>query len=119
MKKLVLTAVLLASALAAPAYAGTQDFTVLNATGYPINELYVAASSKDEWEEDVLGRDTLPDAERTKISFDSDETACLWDIKVKYEDGETAEWQGVNLCEISVVKLSYDHDSGRTWAEAE
>jgi hypothetical protein len=115
----LLAAALLAAAFATPAQAGQQDFVILNKTGYPIEEVYVSASSKDEWEEDVLGRDILPAGERTKISFSSDENACLWDLKVVYEDGEAAEWQGVNLCEISVVALSYNRKTGETWAEAE
>jgi hypothetical protein len=119
MNKLVLAVALVATALSAPAAAATQDFTILNNTGYPIERVYVSASAKDDWEEDVLGRDILPEGERTKISFDSDEDACLWDLKVVYEDEESAEWQGINLCEVSVVALSYDRKSGRTWAEKE
>jgi hypothetical protein len=119
MKKLAIGAILSAAFAAAPAIAGTQDFTILNNTGYPIEEVYVSASSKDEWEEDVLGRDTLPADERTKIRFDRDEEACLWDLKVVYEDGESSEWQGINLCEVAVVSLSYDRKSGKTWAETE
>ena len=119
MKSLAMALVLAAAAWTAPAQAGTQDFTVLNNTGYPIEQLHVSASAKDEWEEDVLGADTLPDGERTRIRFTSDEDACLWDLKVTYEDGETAAWQGIDLCEVSVVALSYDDESGRTWAETE
>ena len=118
MKKLVIAA-LLAGGLAAPAAAGEQDFTILNNTGYPIERVYVSASAKDDWEEDVLGRDTLPNGERTKIRFDRDEDACLWDLKVVYEDEESAEWQGINLCKVSVVALSYDRKTGETSAETE
>ena len=118
MKKL-LVAALLAGAFASPAAAGTQDFTILNNTGYPIEQVYVSASAKDEWEEDVLGRDTLPAGDRTKISFDRDEDACLWDLKVVYADEQSAEWQGLNLCELSVVALSYDRKTGETSAETE
>lgn len=119
MKKLAVAAILSAAFAAAPALAGTQDFTILNNTGYQIDQVYVSASSKDEWEEDVLGRDTLPDDERTRIRFDRDEEACLWDLKVVYQDGESSEWQGINLCKVSVVSLSYDRKSGNTWAETE
>jgi hypothetical protein len=119
MKKLALAAILSAAFAAVPALAGTQDFTILNNTGYPIEEVYVSASSKDDWEEDVLGRDILGEDERTKIRFDRDEDACLWDLKVVYDDGESSEWQGINLCKVSVVSLSYDRKSGRTWAETE
>ena len=39
------------------------------------------------------------------------------DFKVVYSDKETAEWSGVNLCEVSVVTLSYKN--GDTYAETE
>ena len=118
MKKLALAA-LAAAAFASPAAAGTQDFTILNNTGYPIERVYVSSSAKDEWEEDVLGRDVLPAGERTKIRFSRNEDACLWDLKVVYADEESAEWQGINLCEVSVVALSYDRKTGQTSAETE
>ncbi len=118
MKKLA-PAALAAAAFVSPAAAGTQDFTILNNTGYPIERVYVSSSAKQDWEEDVLGRDTLPAGERTRIRFSSDEEACLWDLKVVYADEESAEWQGINLCEVSVVALSYERKSGRTWAETE
>ena len=118
MKKVALAA-LAAAAWIAPAHAGTQDFTILNNTGYPIERVYVSASAQDDWEEDVLGRDILPEGERTKIRFSSDEDACLWDLKVVYADEESSEWQGINLCEVSIVALSYDRKTGRTWAETE
>ncbi len=118
MKKLFIAA-LVAGCVSAPAAAGTQDFTILNNTGYAIAQVFVSASAKDNWEEDVLGEDILPEGERTKIRFDNDEEACLWDLKVVYADEETAEWQGLNLCETSVVSLSYDRKTGRTWAETE
>jgi hypothetical protein len=117
MKKLVIAALL--AAAASPAAAGSQDFTILNNTGYPIERVYVSASTKDNWEEDVLGEDVLPEGERTKIRFANDEDACLWDLKVVYADEESAEWQGLNLCETAVVALSYDRKTGRTWAETE
>jgi hypothetical protein len=117
MKKFVIAALLALGS--APASAGTQDFTILNNTGYPIERLYVSASAKEEWEEDVLGEDVLPEGERTRIRFANDEEACLWDLKVVYSDEESAEWQGINLCEVAVVSLSYDRKSGRTWAETE
>jgi hypothetical protein len=120
MKKYALAAAaILLAGIAAPALAGTQDFTVLNKTGHPISELYVSASAKDNWEEDVLGRDILADGDRTTIRFAGDESSCLWDIKVIYSDGEDASWQGVNLCKVSVVSLSYDADTGKTMAETD
>ena len=106
-------------ALAGPALAGDQDFTLINGTGHTINEVYVSPSAVDDWEEDVLGRDALPDGARTTIRFDRSADACLWDLRVVYTDGETADWAGFNLCEISVIAIEYDDRTGETSAQYE
>lgn len=111
-------AAFVAAAFAAPAAAATQDFTIINGTGKTIAQVFVSASAKDGWEEDVLGEDVLPSGERTKIRFSSDEDACLWDVRVAYRNGDTADWHGIDLCKVSVVKLSEDED-GDTYAETE
>lgn len=118
MKKII-AAALAATAWAATAWAATQDFVIVNKTGYPIEQVYVSASKEESWEEDVLGRDILPNRERVKIEFDGEADACLFDLKVVYADEETAEWAGINLCQVSTVILSYNRKTGETWAETE
>ena len=108
-----------ALALAGPAVAGDQDFALINATGHTVNEVYVSPSAVDEWEEDVLGQDVLADGARTTIRFERDTEACLWDLRVVYSDGETADWPGLNLCEISVIAIEYDERTGETSAQYE
>lgn len=119
MKAFVAAAALIGCAFAAPAAVGKQDFVLLNNTGYTIQEVYVSPSRASSWEEDVLGNDVLEHGGRTRISFDRSHDTCIWDLKAVYEDGETAEWQGFNLCEVSVIAISYDEDTGRTTAEYE
>ncbi len=102
----------------APALAqGAQDFTLVNKTGVTIEELYISPTTTDEWDEDVLGVDTLPDGEEVEINFDRKETACKWDIKIKDSDGDEVEWFGVNLCKISKVTLYWK--DGKAWASVE
>lgn len=102
------------------AVAGDQDFTIVNATGYTISEVYVSPAKASDWEEDVLGRDVLADGERQEIRFSRDTDACKWDLKVVYEDdNSSAEWGALNLCEISVVRLMYNRKSGETSATVE
>ncbi|WP_395022239.1 hypothetical protein [Dongia sp.] len=107
-----------ALALAGPsALAGEQDFSLINATGYEISELYVAPTQSADWQEDVLGQDTLADSQQANISFSRDTDTCAWDLKVVYSDDNTsAEWHGVDLCQLSVVTIKYDADSGETSA---
>lgn len=101
------------------AFAGKQDFTLTNATGYPIKHVYVAASSSDSWEEDVLGKDLLSEDEYVEISFDRGTPNCKWDMKVIYTDGDQAVWHGLNLCSISKVTLKWNRSSGVTTAVTE
>jgi hypothetical protein len=103
----------------APALAGEQDFTLVNATGYTVSQVYVSPSTANDWEEDILGKDVLADGDRTNIHFDRDTSTCKWDLKVVYDDGDTAEWSAVNLCKISVVTIHYNADTDRTWATYE
>jgi hypothetical protein len=86
------------------ASAGTQDFVLVNETGAAIHNLYVSETSKDDWEEDVLGEDVLEDGESVNISF-SGKKACMWDLMVKDENGEGLYWRKINLCEVSKVVL--------------
>jgi hypothetical protein len=94
---------------------GKQDFTLHNATGVEIHELYVSPHSSDDWEEDVLGQDTLPDGESVDIHFSRKEHAKMWDLKVVDKEGNSITWENLNLLEISDVTLHYKN--GKAWAD--
>lgn len=115
----ILVAILCCLGLATAAIAGRQDFVIVNNTGYTIEQVYVSPTSAADWQEDVLGRDILEAGNRVTIHFDRSEDACLWDLMAVYSDGERAEWQGFNLCEVSVIVLHYDERTGETSAEYE
>ncbi len=110
-------AVVLLSAVPPAALAGEQDFTLVNRTGYTIEQVYVSPIKARDWEEDVLGQDVLDDGESVNIRFSKREDVCRWDLKVVYDDGEEAEWADFNLCEVSRITIHYERRSGRTWAE--
>ncbi len=93
---------------------GKQDFTLHNETGVEIHELYVAPHDSDNWEEDVLGRDTLPDGESVEITFARKEKAKLWDIKIVDGEENSVEWESLNLLEIAEVTLHKKGD--KVWA---
>jgi hypothetical protein len=97
------------------AFQGKQDFTLINKTGVEIHELYVSPHSADNWEEDVLGTDTLPSGQSVTIKFSPKEKAKLWDLKIVDGQGDSIEWESLNLLEISEVTLYYKN--GKAWAE--
>lgn len=116
---LALAAALLLSSAGLAAAASDADFTLRNRTGYQIDEVYVSARSSKDWGRDIMGRDALPDGESVKISFPHGGNACRFDIKVKYEDDDTAEWSDVNLCQYSAINLFWDSKKQTTRAVGE
>ena len=96
---------------------GKQDFTLVNATGVEIHELYVSPHKSNDWEEDVLGQDTLPDGDSVTIHFSPREKAKLWDLKIVDKEGNSLEWESLNLLEIAKVTLHYKN--GKAWADIE
>lgn len=96
-------------------WAGEQDFTLVNHTGVEIHKLYTSPHSSDEWEEDVLGKDTLDDGESIDITFPKREKAAHWDLRVEDENGNAINFENLNLKEISEVVLHYKN--GKAWAD--
>lgn len=104
---------------AGAAWAGAQDFTIVNKTGYALKHIYVSEANNNSWDEDILGRDVLNDSEYFEVSFAKAEKTCKWDMKVVYDDGESAVWENLNLCQISKVTLRWNKNTGVTSASVE
>nr|WP_295830562.1 hypothetical protein [uncultured Azospirillum sp.] len=122
MKNVAAKALLVASSLFllhGTAFAGKQDFTIVNKTGYPLKHIYVSENNNNSWDEDILGRDVLDDGEYFEVAFDKAENVCKWDMKVVYDDGESAVWQGLNLCQITKLTLKWNKNTGVTSAKTE
>ncbi|MBP0491551.1 hypothetical protein [Roseomonas indoligenes] len=122
-RRLVLPALLAPLALAslaAPAAAQSRlDFSLVNRTGYEINEVYVSSSASSNWGSDVLGQGTLVNGNNADIRFSPGARGCQWDIKVVYTDGDETEWSKVNLCNISRITLFWNRQAGTTRAVTE
>ena len=118
--KITLTVCLSALALlvsGATMCAGDQDFVLVNKTGVEIHNLHVSPSDKEEWGEDILGKDTLGDGQTAEITFSPKEESAKWDLRVADEDGNSIEWSDLNLLNISKVTLHYEN--GKATAEVE
>lgn len=98
------------------AQAGSQDFTIVNKTGYALKHIHVSETNNNSWDEDILGRDILNDGEYFEVQFGKAEKTCKWDMKVTYDDDSTAVWEGLNLCQISKLTLRWNKNTGVTSA---
>ncbi len=96
-----------------------QDFTLMNETGVEIDKVFISPHDSDDWEEDILGKDTLPSGQSVEIKFDRDETAAKWDLKIEDKEGNAIEWTELDLLKISKLTLNYDAASKKATAKAE
>ncbi|MGQ0761441.1 MAG: hypothetical protein ACT4OT_05420 [Acidobacteriota bacterium] len=107
-----------ATAAASPAsQSAAQDFTLVNKTGVEIHAVYIAPHDVDDWQEDILGRDTLPDGETVDIKFNRKETAENWDLRIEDSKGNAIEWENLNLLKISKATLFYENGKARAEVE--
>ena len=106
MRKFFTVAALAVAAISTAAYAAAQDFTIHNNSGHTVMTLNVSPTSSNNWGPDILGRDVLANGESAEITFDRSEDQCVWDIRATYDDGDTGDWRGINLCETTDVNLT-------------
>ena len=105
--------------LATGVFAGDADFKLVNKTGYQIDEVYVSQHGANRWGPDIMGRGALGNNELVNITFPHGNGVCQFDIKVKYNDGDTAEWGNINLCQYETISLFWDANAHSTRAVGE
>lgn len=91
------------------ARADQRDFTLINDSSTEIHEIYVSTVQTNHWEEDVLGRDTLPSGAKVDINFASGASgSCYYDIRIITAEHEETTQGNVNLCKVSTVIFDGD-----------
>ena len=105
--KVFFLAALFVMALSSVAFAGAQDFVLVNNTGYPIYKVNVSAASTNSWEEDILGSQILGNGEAIQVNFGVGNQQ-YWDINAIFEDGSSIAWYGIDLLSVAQVTLNND-----------
>ena len=111
------TFVVLAFAHPAPAFAGKQDFQLVNETGETIMKAFVSLSAIPDWEDDVLGTSVLADGNRFKVTFSRNYPGCFFDVKVELRSGRTLRKWRQDLCSLNEVRFQGRDEtvSGNSW----
>jgi len=97
---LAVTGFFAVSALTAAA-AANRHVDIVNETGKTLTEFYASATGTDDWEEDILGEDTLANGEVFDIDIDDGTGACKFDFKAVFTDGSSHVRRAVDVCKIS------------------
>lgn len=72
-----------------------------NRTGWTMLRFYASDSRTDDWEEDILGADTLTTGRSLMINIDDGSGACVYDFKAEFTNGETLTRYRINVCQIA------------------
>ena len=101
----IITTLAVAGFLAVSAFsaaiAANRHVDIVNDTGMTMSEFYASATGTDDWEEDILGSDTLAAGEVFDIDIDDGTGACKFDFKAVFTDGSSHVRRAVNVCSIS------------------
>lgn len=87
------------------AFAGAQDFSLVNNTGVDIHYVFITPHHANDWGSDVMGKDSLPNGSSVAISFSPGDKATFWDIRVEDLAGNFLMWENFNLKEISTITI--------------
>jgi hypothetical protein len=83
------------------AQAANRHVDIVNKTGQTLTHFYASAVGVDNWEEDILGRDTIDQGETFDINIDDGSGACRYDFKAVFENGTELVKNNINVCSIS------------------
>ena len=86
------------AALTPSAFGETNRMRFINEADVPLVRLYVSGTAQDAWGEDVLQGPEVRPGQSVVLLVGDDSTACVFDIKALYADGNESVAYGVDIC---------------------
>lgn len=82
---------------------------ITNNTGYTIEYMYVSPGNTDEWQEDLLGEQVLPNGAGGRVTL-TGFSGPIFDIRLEDEEGDTYTFWDFNVEEFDLVVTPEDID---------
>ncbi len=82
---------------------GNPSFNLVNQGQQPVREAYASLTTDQNWGPDRLGNDMVAPGAVYPIRLP--EGDCMYDVRFVYQNGQSQERRGVNLCEVTNVIL--------------
>jgi len=92
--------------LGGAAHAENRKVKIINETNSDLNEFYASNVGASDWEEDILGDDQVPAGGSVSINIDDGSGYCKFDFKGVFVDDSEAILEGVDVCEVGVVRFT-------------
>ncbi|MDI1282301.1 hypothetical protein [Brevundimonas sp.] len=81
---------------------------VTNATGVTMTHFWASSAGEEDWQEDILGADVLPNGAAVRINIDDGSGACVYDFRARFADGDVLERYRINVCRVSEYRYTAD-----------
>lgn len=75
-------------------------FDLYNDTDFTITYLYISVPSTNDWEEDILGDQTVDPGETVEVTVDDELLECEYDLRADFDDGDSLVIGEYDLCEL-------------------
>ncbi|MEO3475208.1 hypothetical protein AAFN86_25325 [Roseomonas sp. CAU 1739] len=82
---------------------GNPSFNLVNQGQQTVMEVYASLATDQNWGPDRLGADTVAPGAVYPVRLP--EGDCMYDLRFVYQNGQSQERRGVNLCEVTNVTL--------------
>jgi hypothetical protein len=82
---------------------GNPSFNLVNQGQQVVMEVYASLATDQNWGPDRLGADTVAPGAVFPVRLP--EGDCVYDMRFVYQNGQSQERRGVNLCEVTNVTL--------------
>ena len=103
--KIVILAAM-ATAFAGPAFASDRHVKVVNNTSEVMTKFQASNIKHKNWEEDILGQDTLNPGSSVRVNINDGSSSCMFDLRATFEDGQTVVRNGVNVCKVGTWTIN-------------
>ena len=94
---------------------------VVNTTPVDIVKLYVSASGRNDWGDDLLKGETLSKDTQIQLTFGVDADNLLWDLRAEDKDAGYREFKKIDIsdCDTSGGTITLSEKNGEYSAKAE
>jgi hypothetical protein len=98
----------LAAGLATTAVAdANKKVKIINETRHAMVQFHASRVGTTDWEEDILGNDTLAVGSSVTVNFGTADY-CLYDFLGVFDDGDKVEKHRINVCDIDTFRFTED-----------
>ncbi len=91
-----------------PSLAQAEDlkFKLTNNSSRAIQNFYTSPATTTDWQEDVLGEDTIASGQTDEITIADGSTQCVYDMRFVMDDNAEMIDKNIDLCKLGEYTLS-------------